>query len=179
MALTKEEKATQLEEIKDRLQRSQSVIFSHYIGLSVADVSELRGQLKGANAEMKVAKKTLMRLATQDLQLPELEDAYLDGAVACIFSYDDPMTGAQVTFKFAKSHPMVEIIGGMFDGKLLTKEQAIAFAKMPTRQQLLGIFAGMLQSPLRSFASICQSPLVGFARGIGELAKKGGVPQTA
>ena len=175
MALTKAEKTAQLTELKDKMQKSQSLIFAHYIGLTVHDVSDLRGKLKAEKAEMKVAKKTLMQIAAKELALPELEDDLLEGPVACIFSYDDPMTGAQIAFKYSKDHPQVELIGGVFDGKILTKTEAMTFAKMPSRQQLLGIFAGMLQSPARSFMQICNSPLSGFARGLSELAKKGGV----
>ncbi len=172
MALTKDQKVAQLADLQDKMQRSQSVIFSHYIGLTVQDVSELRAKLKENNAEMRVAKKTLMQLAAKNLDLPELADDLLEGPVACIFSYADPMAGAQTTFAYAKGHPQVELIGGIFDGKILDKAQAIAFAKMPNRQQLLGIFAGMVRSPLRSFASLCNSPLTSFARGLSEVAKQ-------
>ncbi|HVW66340.1 MAG TPA: 50S ribosomal protein L10 [Candidatus Peribacteraceae bacterium] len=179
MALTKAQKAEQLSELKDKMQKSSSVMFAHYIGLTVADVSDLRQKLKDSKAEMKVAKKTLMQLAAKDLGLPDLDEKTMDGAVACIFSFEDPMTGAQVAFKYGKDHPQVELIGGLFDGKLLSKAEAMAFAKMPNRQQLLGIFAGMLQSPLRSFASMINSPLRSFAVATSELAKKGGVSTSA
>ncbi len=168
MALTKAQKATQLTELKEMMKKSQSVIFSHYIGMSVADVSNLRKKLKEQNSEMKVAKKTLMQIAAKDLQMPEIEDSMLDGAVACIFSYEDPLSGAQIAFKFSKDHPQVELIGGVFEGKLLTKEAAVRLAKIPGKQQLLGMFAAMLNSPLSS-----------FARGLSELAKQKETPASA
>lgn len=167
MALTKDQKTAQLNELKDKMQKSQSVMFAHYIGMNVADVSDLRAQLKKSDAEMKVAKKTLMQIAAKDLNLPELEDKLLDGAVACIFSFSDPLTGAQVAFKFGKTHPQVELIGGIFEGKLMSKEEAIRLAKIPGKQQLLGMFAAMLNSPLSS-----------FARGLSELAKQKEAPAT-
>lgn len=172
MALTKAQKAEQLGELKDKMTRSQSVIFAHYIGMNVSDVSDFRAKLKESKAEMKVAKKTLMQLAAKDLNLPELDAEVIEGPVACIFSYEDPMTGAQVAFKFAKTHPQVELIGGIFDGKLMTKEQAISFAKMPNREQLLGMFVSMIQSPLRNFAFMANGPLTSFARALDEMAKK-------
>lgn len=172
MALTKAQKQAQLTELKDKMKKSQSVIFAHYIGLTVNDVSALRNKLREGKAEMKVAKKTLMKIAAKEVGLPEVTDDMMDGPVACIFSFEDPLTGAQVAFKFAKDHNQVALIGGIFDGKLLTKDEAVAMAKMPGRKELLGIFAGMIQSPLRSFASICNSPLTGFARALSEVAKK-------
>lgn len=165
MALTKVQKQAQLTELKDKMKKSSSVMFAHYIGLTVHDVSDLRDQLRAQDSEMKVAKKTLMQLAAKDLGLPELTYDTLQGPVACIFSFADPLTGAQVAFKFGKANPQVELIGGIFEGKLLSKEEAIAIAKIPGKQQLLGMFAAMLNSPLSS-----------FARGLSELAKQKEAP---
>ena len=166
MALTKVQKAAQLTELKEKMKKSTSVMFAHYIGLTVGDVSDLRNQLKKSDAEMKVAKKTLMQLAAKDLNLPELTDDAMNGPVACIFSFSDPLTGAQVAFKFAKDHPQVELIGGIFEGKLISKDQAVAIAKIPGKTQLLGMFMAM-----------CNGPLSSFARGLSELAKQKEAPK--
>jgi large subunit ribosomal protein L10 len=165
MAVTRAKKEEQLKELTDKWQKSQSVLFAHYIGMTVSDVSELRNQLRQKKAEMKVAKKTLMRLAAKELKLPEIGDDMMDGAVACIFSYEDPLSGGQITFKFAKDHPQVELIGGVFEGKLLSKEEAVRLAKIPGKQQLLGMFAAM-----------CNGPLSSFARALSELAKQKEAP---
>lgn len=172
MAVSRAEKAVQLQELKDKMGTSTSVLFVHYIGLTVADVSSLRRKLRDSKAEMKVAKKTLMRIAAKEAGLPDVADDTLDGPVACIFSFDDPLTGAQVAFAFAKDHPQVKLIGGIFEGKILSKEEAITFAKIPGRQQLLTMFAIMVRSPLQNFASMCGSPLQQFARSLNEVAKK-------
>lgn len=180
MALTKAQKTTQLQELKAMLEKAQSTIFTQYIGLTVAEVSDLRRKLKETGAEMKVGKKTLMKIAAKELGLPEIEDSMMTGAVACVFSYSDPVGGAQAAMKYAKDHPQVSFLGGIFEGKLLTAADAKALASLPNRQVLLATFAGMLQSPLRSFASILNQPLSGFARATAELAKKGGAtPQAA
>jgi large subunit ribosomal protein L10 len=179
MALTRDQKATQLKELKESMAKSSSVMFAHYIGLTVSDVSDFRRKLRAGKAEMKVAKKTLMKIASKEAGLPEVADEALNGPVACIFSFEDPLMGAQVAFKYSKDHPQVELIGGIFDGKVLSKAEALAFAKMPGREQLLGMFMSMLRSPLQSFASQVSSPLIGFARIASELAKKGGIPAKA
>ncbi len=175
MALTREQKAEQLQEIKASLQKAQSVIFAQYIGMNVAEVSDFRRKLKEGGAEMKVAKKTLMKIAAKETDLPEIPDDVLPGPVACIFSYTDPLSGAQVALTFSKDHPQVAFLGGIFEGRILTQQEAAAMATIPSREVLLATFAGMLQSPLRSFASMLQSPLSGFARGLKQLAEKGGV----
>jgi large subunit ribosomal protein L10 len=160
MAVTKAQKAEILTELKEKMQKAKSIMFAHYIGMTVSEVSELRGTLRKGNAEMKVAKKNLMRIAAKDTNLPEPPDEMLDGPVACIFSFEDPLTGGQVAFKFAKTHKQVELIGGIWEGKLISKDEAISIAQIPGREALLGMFMAM-----------CQGPLSSFARGLSELAK--------
>ncbi|MDD4319464.1 MAG: 50S ribosomal protein L10 [Candidatus Peribacteraceae bacterium] len=172
MALTRAQKTEQLTELQDKLGKAASVIFTHYIGLTVGEVSTLRRQLRDAGAEMKVAKKTLIRIAAKEKGLPEIPDQVMDGPVGCILSYTDPLAGAQVAFKFGKDHKQVQFLGGLFEGKILSQSDAKTLAQIPGRQILLAMFAGMLQSPLRSFAGICASPLSGFARALSEMAKK-------
>lgn len=174
MAVSREQKAVQLTELKESFGKAQSVIFTNYIGLKVHEVSDLRKKLREGGAELKVAKKTLMQIAAKEQKLPEMEEKNMTGPVACIFSYTDPLMGAQVAFKFAKDHTQVSFLGGIFEGKILSKSDTVALAKMPSRQILLATFAGMIRSPLVKFASICNSPLTGFARALSEVAKKKG-----
>ena len=174
MALTREQKEAQVKELTKKMSDASSVILAHYIGLSVAEINALRRQLKTAEAEMKVAKKTLMSLATQQAGLPDIPMEMLEGPVSLIFSFGDPLSGAQIAFRYAKNHSQVELIGGVYDGKLLSKAKVLELAKMPNRDQLLAIFASMLRSPLFRFASLCGSPLTGFAHALKELAEKGG-----
>ncbi|PIQ76766.1 50S ribosomal protein L10 [Candidatus Peregrinibacteria bacterium CG10_big_fil_rev_8_21_14_0_10_49_24] len=179
MALTKEQKQAQVKELTEKMSAASSLILANYIGLNVAEVSELRGQLKESDAEMKVAKKTLMKIAAKDAGIENFADAEFEGPVSIIFSFGDPLSGAQTAFKFSKNHKQVEIIGGMFDGKILTREQALELAQMPSRDVLLATFVCMIRSPLVSFAGMCNSPLTGFARALSELSKKGGVAPEA
>src|SRR3989338_9704289 len=102
MALSRPQKAAQIEELQKNLQRASSIMFTHYIGLSVADISLFRKTLRKTNAEMKVAKKTLLRLAAKARNLPMPEDAHLPGPIALVFSFGDPLSGAQETWKFGK-----------------------------------------------------------------------------
>lgn len=171
MAVTREQKAAQLKELKASFSAAQSIVFTNYIGLTVAQVSELRRKLRAGGAEMKVAKKTLMKIAAKEQGLPEPDDKDMTGPVACIFSNLDPIVGPQVAFAFSKDHAQVKFLGGFFEGKALSASDAKTLATIPPRPILLATFAGMIQSPLRSFASIINSPLTGFARILSERAK--------
>jgi large subunit ribosomal protein L10 len=179
MALTKDQKTAQVKELTTKLKDAQSVMFGHFTGLSVGDVSDLRNQLRENGAQMKVMKKTLIKLAFKEAGLPDIEPKEIDGAVACIMSFEDPLSGAQTAFKFSKDHDKVTLVGGVYDGKLLTAEESMELAKMPGREQLLGMFVGMLKSPLVNFAGICSSPLSGFSRALDQMADKGGFVKDA
>ena len=170
MALSKSQKQAQVTELTTKMSEAKSVIFANYIGLSVAEISELRSKLREGNAEMKVAKKTLMSFAAKDAKLPEFETSGLEGPVSLIFSYGDAISGAQIAFKYSKEHNQVALIGGVFDGKVLSKEEALELAQMPSREELLAKFVGMIRSPLVSFAGMCNSPLSSFARALAQMA---------
>jgi len=174
MALSRDQKEAQVQELTEKMGEATSIMFANFIGLTVAEVSDLRNKLREANAEMKVAKKTLTKIAAKGANLPELPVEDLDGPVSLIFSFGDPLSGAQIAFKFSKDHEQVKLIGGVFDGKILTLNQSVELAKMPSRDVLLATFAAMIRSPLVKFASMCGSPLSGFARALKQMSEKGG-----
>ncbi len=172
MALTRDQKKVQVADLTKKMQNASSVIFAQYLGLTVSNITKLRSSLRKEKAEMQVAKKTLIQIAAKDAKLPEIADANLPGGVACIFSTTEPTAGAAIAFKFAKDHPQIKLVGGIFDGKILTAAEANALATIPSRLQLLATFMSMCSAPLVQFASACSSPLTGFARALSEIAKK-------
>jgi len=174
MALTRTQKEAQVADLTKKFKEAQSVMFAHCTGMTVDEVSELRRNLREAEAEMKVAKKTLVRIALKEAGLPEVSDEVIEGPVSFIFSFSDALSGAQVAFKFSKDHHQVQLIGGIYEGSVLTEDEAMELAKMPSREVLLATFMSMLLSPLTSFAALCSSPLSGFARAVNEIAEKGG-----
>ena len=172
MALSRDQKEAQVKELVDHMKKSSSVIFTNYLGLTVADITKLRSNLKKENALMQVAKKTLIRLAAKEAGAPEVTDEMLQGDIACIFSQGEPNAGPAQAVAFAKDHPHVKLVGGIFSGKILTAKEANEFAKIPGKQQLLGMFMMMCNAPLSQFANAIGSPLTGFARALSEVAKK-------
>lgn len=172
MALTRAQKEAQVSDLTDKMKNASSVIFAHYLGLTVSDISSFRADLKKQDAEMKVAKKTLIQIAAKNANAPEVTDDMLPGDIACIFSYGEPTSGPGIAHTFGKDHPHIQIIGGIFSGKLLSEAEAKALGTIPSRQVLLGTFMMMIQSPLASFARGIGSPLTGFARAMSEYAKK-------
>ena len=176
MALTKDQKKAQVADLRDDLKKAQSLAFMHYRGLSVSEVDELRGKMLEKKAKMRVAKKTLYNIAAKEEGYPEVpEGAFGDQPIAFVFSFEDMVSGAKVAFEFGKSHDAVELIGGVLDGKVLSKEEAVDLAKMLSREETLAKFAAMLRAPLGNFAGMCGGTLGSFARAVKEVAEKGGL----
>jgi len=173
MALTKDQKQAQITELRADLKKAKSLVWLKYRGLTVLDVSNLRRRVRAKNAKMKVAKKTLLRIAAKEEGMTEITDQVMGTEpLAFIFSFEDEVSGAKVAFEFSRENDKVKLTGGLLDGKILSEAEAQELARMLSKEELLAKFAGMLQSPLRNFASICSTPLRSFAIALKEVAAK-------
>ncbi|GGJ01216.1 50S ribosomal protein L10 [Alicyclobacillus cellulosilyticus] len=138
-------------EIADKFSRSKSAIVTDYRGLNVAEVTELRRQLRQAGIEFKVLKNTLTRLAAQQAQVDGIEP-FLSGPSAWAFSYDDPVAPAKILNDFARNHKALEIKGGVVEGRIVDAAQVADLANLPSRDGLLAMLLSVLQAPIRNFA---------------------------
>ena len=172
MALTRDQKVTQLTGLKEALAKAKSVVFMQYAGTSVEAISVLRGKLYDGKSEMKVGKKTLFRIAAKEAGFPEITDEQNPGQIAYVFSFGDEMTGAKIALEFSKANDKVKLVGGLLNGKVLSNAEALELAKMLSHKELLAKFAAMLRAPLTNFASIASSPLRSFAYATKQMADK-------
>jgi large subunit ribosomal protein L10 len=147
----REEKVQAVNEIATKLRESQTTVVADYRGLTVAQVTELRKQLREAGVEFQVLKNTLTRLATAKENLTEL-DQYLTGPNAIAFSKDDVVAPAKILVDFAKKNEKLEIKGGVIEGKVVGADQIKALASLPSREGLLSMLLSVLQAPMRNFA---------------------------
>jgi len=145
--LPKPEKVQQVEEIKEKIEKSQIAIMTNYVGVNVAQVTDLRRQLRDANVDFKVYKNNLAFRALQELGYEKAAD-YMDGPTAWAFS-DDPLIPAKVLKDFGKEVKMVSMEGGVLNGAVVTKEQLDALASLPPREQLLAHVVGTIAAPLQ------------------------------
>lgn len=147
----REEKQQLVTNIASKLRDSKSTVLVDYRGLNVAQVTELRKQLREAGVEFKVYKNSLARLATQATELTDL-DAYLVGPTAIAFSAEDVIAPAKILAEFAKKNDRLEIKAGVIEGKLAELAQIKALADLPSREGLLSMLLSVLQAPVRNFA---------------------------
>ena len=177
MAITRQKKEEILQELIEKFGRSQSVVFADYRGLDVASISELRSRLRKSDAEMKVAKKTLMGIAAKENNIEELDRSIMEGPVAATFSYEDPLAGIKVLFQFAKENEKLKLLGGIIDGKPVGSDVIEQYAKLPGREELLAKLIGSMNAPVSGFVGIMGNLLGGFVRVVN--AYKDTLPATA
>lgn len=146
-----EAKKVQVQEIADKFQAASSVVVVDYRGLNVAQVTELRKQLREAGVELKVYKNTLTRRATEIAGLEGLNDV-LVGPNAIAFSNEDVVAPAKIINEFAKKNEALEIKAGVIEGNIATVEEVKALADLPSREGLLSMLLSVLQAPMRNFA---------------------------
>ncbi|MBP1153544.1 MULTISPECIES: 50S ribosomal protein L10 [unclassified Paenibacillus] len=146
-----EQKAQQVTVVADKLKESSCAIVADYRGLNVAQVTELRKQLREAGVEFQVLKNTLVRRATATAELSELNE-YLTGPTAIAFSKEDIVTPAKILADFAKKNDKLNIKAGVVEGKVVDYNQIKALAELPSREGLLSMLLSVLQAPVRNFA---------------------------
>ena len=140
-----------VQEIADKLKNSKSTVVVDYRGLNVAEVTELRKQLREAGVEFKVYKNTLTRLAAESAEVAELNEA-LTGPNAIAFSTEDVIAPAKILNDFAKKHEALEIKAGVIEGNVASVEEVKALAELPSREGLLSMLLSVLQAPIRNLA---------------------------
>ena len=146
-----EQKKLIVDEIADKLKNSVSTIVVDYRGLSVAEVTELRKQLREAGIEFKVYKNSLTRRAAEAAELSSLNEV-LVGPNAIAFSAEDVVAPAKILNDFAKKHEALEIKAGVIEGNVATLEEVKALAELPSREGLLSMLLSVLQAPIRNLA---------------------------
>ncbi|MFX3631179.1 MAG: 50S ribosomal protein L10 [Candidatus Pristimantibacillus sp.] len=146
-----QEKQQAVDVITSKLRESTTTVVADYRGLNVAQVTELRKQLREAGIEFQVLKNSLVRRATEGAELSEL-NSILTGPTAIAFSNEDAVAPAKILNDFAKKNEALKLKGGVVEGKVVGMEQIKALAELPSRDGLLSMLLSVLQAPVRNFA---------------------------
>ncbi len=143
--MNRNDKVSMVEQLNERLANAQIAIVTDYRGLTVSSFEELRRELKKSNADIQVAKNTLMRRAIEGTAFEPMTES-LEGTTAVTVSYEDPVTPAKILTAFAKDHPELVIKMGCLDGKALNSAEIEALSKLPSKEALLGQLAAALNA---------------------------------
>jgi len=134
--LNRDEKATIVDELNGKFSKAKIAIVTDYQGLSVSVLEGLRRELQKNNAEIRVAKNTLLRRAVEGTTFEEIKEAF-KGTTAVTMSFDDPVAPAKAVTDFAKNNPGLEIRLASMEGKILSSADLVALSSLPSREVLL------------------------------------------
>ncbi len=168
--MLRSEKKTFVSELEKIYQDSNSVIITHYHGLTVSQITNLRKALRENGASFKIVKNTLSKIAATNVKLTHDPEAF-SGPTAIAYS-KDPVAAAKGVVEFAKANDNLKVIGGIVNDKILNVVEVQQLAKLPSLDQLRGKIVGILQAPAANLARIIQAPAGSLARVIQAYSEK-------
>ena len=143
-------KQEQVELVTEKMTNAGSTVFVDYLGLTVAEVSELRSKLHAENCQMKVIKNNILRRAAADAGFDVPAENFI-GPSAAIFSADE-VTGSKIVFGFAKEHDKIQVKGGVVDSQIMTVDQLKQLSSLPNKDGMISMLLSVLQAPIRGLA---------------------------
>ena len=156
------QKAESIEALKGVFACSGAVVVTHYLGLTVAEMTDLRTRLRKEGAQLKVVKNTLVQKALNG-SVGEAGDALFKGPVAIAYA-PDPVSAAKVSTQYAKDNDKFTVIGGVMGEVVLDQKGISALATLPSLDELRGKIVGLLQAPATKIAGVLQAPAGQLAR---------------
>lgn len=142
-------------EAGDRFNKASAALVAEYRGLTVAELTELRTELRKVGAEFKVTKNRVLKKAIElDAQESESLSDKLVGPVGVVFLYEDVAAGAKVAVEFAKGHDKFVVTGGLMDGSSVSTAEIAAISNLPSKEVLLGQILSTLVNPHRGLMGV-------------------------
>ena len=148
----REEKQLVVQELVEKLRSNRGAVLTDYRGISVAKDTDLRAKLRKAGVEYRVVKNTLLQLAAEAAGIEGL-DQYLEGPTAIAMSVD-AVAPAKALSEWVKNNKMLEIKGGIYEGKVFDQAGMAAIAVLPPREIMLSSVLGTILAPLSAFATV-------------------------
>ena len=146
-----QEKQAQVSALATKMKEAKLILLAEYRGINVADVTEMRSKLRKVNAQYSVIKNNITRRALAECKIEGL-DEQLVGPVAIIMSNEDYLEPSKIIYEFSKENDFYKIKGGVIEGKVVSDEEIITLAKLPSRQTLIAQLAGALLGNISKLA---------------------------
>ncbi|MDR0979323.1 MAG: 50S ribosomal protein L10 [Lachnospiraceae bacterium] len=145
------EKKEKVSALAEKFKAAKCIIIAEYRGINVLDVTNLRATLRSSNTEYKVIKNNITKRAFEEASIEGLEDALL-GPNAVIINNEDYLAPAKALYEYSKENEFYKIKGGVIDGKVLSAEDIVALAKLPSKEVLVAQLAGALLGNITKLA---------------------------
>lgn len=160
--MDRSQKTELVSSMREALRQSKVVVVTQQLGLSVAEVTTLRRQMRDSQAHFKVLKNTLAQLAVKDTPLEGMSSLF-KGPTAIAFS-QDPIGAAKAAAKFAEKNDKLVIIGGYMDGQILSPAAVKALATLPSLDELRSTLIALVSAPATKLAILSKEPAARLAR---------------
>jgi len=154
--MNKERKKTYIEEMKGFFSKNESVFITHYQGMTVKQIDEMKSEMRKNGILFKITKNKITKLALEGTKFKKLENLF-SGPTAVAFS-DDAITSAKILTKFAKKNPSLKIIGGIMEKDPLSLEDVAKIATLPTLNEARSQIVSILNAPAQKIMSILLAP---------------------
>ena len=154
--MNKEQKQNYITEMSNQFENSKAVMVTHYQGLTMVQLDELRSKMREHGIIFKITKNRITKLALEGSKYKKLENLF-SGPTAVAFS-DDAITSAKILTKFAKKNSNLKIIGGLMEEEPLSIEEVEKIATLPTLSEARANIVGILRSPAQKIMSILLAP---------------------
>jgi large subunit ribosomal protein L10 len=164
MPLNKAQKQKIIEDLKEKIGRQKIMIFLAIAGLKVKDLFELRKRLEKVEAQLNVAKKTLLRIAFQEKKT-NIDPQKLEGEVAVVFGYQNELSPAKVIYQFSRENKNIKILGGYLESQkqeFLDEKEIITLAELPAREELEARLVYGIFAPVSNFVNVLQGNIKGL-----------------
>jgi len=156
-------KETAVQELRDRLAGSQNLFLTDFQGLTVEEITKLRGELRKDGSTYAVVKNTLFKIAAGE-EIAKQLDAYLAGPTGIVFAGTDPVAPAKAIKQFADDSKKLGIKAAYIDGVLVDAKQVNVLASLPPKIELIARLVGTLASPLRGLVTVLSGNQSGLVR---------------
>ena len=150
-------KSSQIQVLKEQLERAELTVIADYRGLSVTQLQDLRSRLRPFDAEFKIAKNTLTRIAAEQIGIEGLEPT-LEGPTALMFAYGDIVAPAKALSDFARASRILAVKSAVLGTQVIAANDVEAIATLPSRDELLGKLVNLLASPMARTVGVLSGP---------------------
>jgi large subunit ribosomal protein L10 len=162
MAKTKQQKELDVKQLEDRLGKIKAAVFTNFDGLSVKEATELRNELRARGIEYTVVKKTLLKVALKQAGLDNISIDEYRGGLGMAFGYEDEIAPAKTLHTFAKTHPALKLIGGIYNKQAMNKAEVLQMANLPSKEELLSKLVWLLNYPMSGLVTVLSGVMKNF-----------------
>ena len=168
--MNRTEKSSFVSKVRDEFSKSSTIIVTHYLGLKVKEIEELRNAMREHDVKFKITKNSLTKLALANTEIENIADLF-DGPTAVAYS-SDPIAPAKVTVEYGKKFKNFKIIGGTFEGEKVGVEKINFLASLLSLDEIRSKLIGLLVAPAQKIASVLVTPAGQLARLVNSRSKE-------